>query len=68
MMLDISPENRPTTIGLKDHAPLKNNQDQVSMLEFQGNEKWHFELPPLTRNRSISSKSENDSGESIIVN
>ncbi|KAG4065140.1 hypothetical protein HA402_007537 [Bradysia odoriphaga] len=45
LMLSQSPLERPTTIGIRSHAPLSENTST----------EWHFDLPPRRRDSHVSS-------------
>lgn len=63
MMLDEDPAKRPTTLGIKARAPLQSYE--VARYNTDKDSKWHFELPQLIRNFSVtSSSSSNNNSES----
>ncbi|XP_029160383.1 eukaryotic translation initiation factor 2-alpha kinase [Nylanderia fulva] len=62
MMLDKDPAKRPTTLGIKARAPLQSYE--VARLNMDKDSKWHFELPQLLRNFSVTSSSSNSNSES----
>lgn len=63
MMLDENPKKRPTTLGIKARPPLAN-------LETDGGldvdkERWHFDLPQISRHSSVTSSSSGESWENF---
>lgn len=66
MMLDEDPAKRPTTLGIKARSPLQNYE--IAGFNVDNDSKWHFELPQLIRNFSVtsSSNSNSESSENII--
>lgn len=64
MMLDKDPAKRPTTLGIKARPPLQSYEIAGFNME---DSKWHFELPQLIRNFSVTSSSSNsESSENTI--
>ncbi|XP_012256146.2 eukaryotic translation initiation factor 2-alpha kinase [Athalia rosae] len=63
MMLDENPKKRPTTLGIKARAPLA-NLEMVNSLDLD-KERWHFDLPQISRHSSVTSSSSGDSWENI---
>ncbi|XP_066590227.1 eukaryotic translation initiation factor 2-alpha kinase-like [Prorops nasuta] len=61
MMLDRNPEKRPTTLGIKAKPPLKKYEAANSLNPENDDPKYHFELPQLQRNPSVTSSSSNES-------
>ena len=63
-MLSHSPENRPTTFGIRARPPFL--KDNASANE---DSKWHYELPPLKRElsktSSVSTSSSSESWEQV---
>ncbi|XP_015592079.1 eukaryotic translation initiation factor 2-alpha kinase isoform X2 [Cephus cinctus] len=64
MMLDENPNKRPTTLGIKARPPLCNSSSQNDLSANEGN-KWHFELPQLSRHSSVTSSGSSESWENI---
>ncbi|XP_011506315.1 PREDICTED: eukaryotic translation initiation factor 2-alpha kinase [Ceratosolen solmsi marchali] len=64
MMLDDDPKKRPTTLGIKARPPFVKNEIPIS-LKISENSKWHFELPHVRRNSSITNSNGSDSWENI---
>lgn len=64
MLLDVNPNNRPTTLGIKARPPLL-NYETANGLGINEDAKWHFELPQLTRHSSVTSSSSGESWENI---
>ena len=64
MLLDVNPNNRPTTLGIKARPPLL-NYEIANGLVIDEDVKWHFELPQLTRHSSVTSSSSGESWENI---
>ncbi|XP_076760849.1 eukaryotic translation initiation factor 2-alpha kinase [Xylocopa sonorina] len=60
MMLDENPSKRPTTIGIKGRPPLS-NCETANGFNISQDTKWHFELPQLARNSSVTSSSSSES-------
>lgn len=56
MMLDENPSKRPTTLGIKARPPLSNNEIGTDFSESTG-DKWHFDLPQLSRHSSVTRSS-----------
>lgn len=56
MMINEDPSKRPTTLGIKARPPLQNHE-VTKGYNVDNDSKWHFELPQLIRNSSMTSSS-----------
>jgi translation initiation factor 2-alpha kinase 3 len=59
MMLDQDPAKRPTTLGIKARPPLQ-NYEIADGFNIDKDSKWHFELPQMTRQFSVTSNCGNN--------